>query len=386
MDRIVSVTFETTSDAEPGRFEIPQTVAEILGIRPTSDVELRIGWEGRVIEVAAAVGPEFEVRHRSGNPTTAGLDDIPKRTPLLVTVWRGETEPSDVAERTDARGYWSAQDGGADFAKRLEAAAPERQDLLRRLLKWAQELGESGYARLWSFHGDASGVFTLLPYLNQHDAGLVTIWGDGWVTLHRSVFDRFAPRSVKAVESQIGKSIGRSTYVRPITDDALAALRGAYEEAAKTPASGTHRIWDLSSILEEIAARHGREQADVAEQLLEWGIGKSLRLAFGKGALDGSAYPMYDDPSGLHHWTFSVWTTGGVGLELGNLKTRAAFAAREPRLELIRRLNRIPGVSVPESRVDKFPGLLLADLLPAESLATFLAAYEWVLDQYKVVH
>ena len=278
MDRIVSVTFETTSDAEPGRFEIPQTVAEILGIRPTSDVELRIGWEGRVIEVAAAVGPEFKVRHRSGNPTTAGLDDIPKRTPLLVTVWRGETEPSDVAERADARGYWSAQDGGADFAKRLEAAAPERQDLLRRLLKWAREFGgvwlrssmELPRRRLRCIH--AAAVSQSARRRTGDHLGRWT--GDSPSFLF---FDRFAPRSVKAVrKSQIGKSIGRSTYVRPITDDALAALRGAYEEAAKTPASGTHRIWDLSSILEEIAARHGQEQADVAERLLEWGIGKGL--------------------------------------------------------------------------------------------------------------
>jgi hypothetical protein len=383
MARIVSVTFETTSESEAGRFSIPQLVAEIIGIQPKSDIELRVSWEGRIVELAAVVGEGLEVRHRAGDVTTAGLQGIPKRTPLLVTVWKGEPEPSDVAERADARGYWSAQDGGADFAKRAEAAAPERQDLLRRLIQWARALEQSGHARLFSFHGDASGVFTLLPYLNQHDAGLVTIWGDGWVTLHGSVFGRFAPRSVKAVESQIGKAIGRSTYIRPITDEALVVLREAYEEAARTPAAGKHRTWGLSSILEEIAQRHGQPEADVAERLLEWGAGQGLRLSFGKGAVDGSAYLMYDNPSGLHHWIFSVWTSGGVGLELGYLKQRPAFASRERRLQLIQRLNRIPGVSVSETKADLWPSLRLSDLVPAGSIATFLEVYEWVLDQYR---
>lgn len=383
MARIVSVTFETTSDAEPGQFAIPQMVADLLGIRPTSDVELRISWEGRTIELAAAVGAEFQVSHRGGDPTTAGLQGIPRLAPLLVTVWRGESEPSDVAERADARGGRSAQDGGADFAARLESATPERQDLLRRLLKWARELEGSGHARLISYHGDTSGVFTLLPYLNQHDAGLVTIWGDGWVTLHRSVFDKYAPRSVKAVESQTGKALGKSTYVRPLTEEALAILTEAYEEAARVPGSGKHRSWNLSTVLEEISARHGQDEANVAERLLEWATHTGLRLSFGKGAFDGSVYLMYDDPSGLSHWVFSLWTTGAVGLELGYLKQRPAFASRPQRMELIRRLNLIPGVKIPEARVDVYPSLRLADLLPAESLAMFLETYEWVLDQYR---
>ena len=383
MARIVSVTFETTSDPEPGQVAIPQMVAEILGIRPKTGIELRVSWEGRIIELAAEVGEDLSVRHQAEQPATASLQGIPGLTPLLVTAWRGESEPSDVAERTDARGGASEEDGGADFAVRLESAPPERRDLLLRLLKWARELEQSGHARLISYHGDSSGVFTLLPYLKQHDAGLVTIWGDGWVTLHRSVFDQYAPRSVKEVESHTGKTLGRSTYVRPVTDEALGVLSGAYAEAAQMPRSNKHRIWDLSTILGEIRARRGDDEADVAEKLIEWGSRNGLRLSFGKGTMNGSAYLMYDDANGLFHWTFSMWTDGGVGTELGYLKQRPAFVPREKRLELLRRLNGIPGVDIPETRVDLYPSLRLADLLPTDSLATFIETYDWVLDQYR---
>jgi hypothetical protein len=70
-------------------------------------------------------------------------------------------------------------------------------------------------------------------------------------------------------------------------------------------------------------------------------------------------------------------------LELGFLMKRPAFEDREKRLELIRRINEIPGASVPTDRADLWPGIELAQLVDPGSLGKFLGAYDWVLDEYR---
>ena len=89
--------------------------------------------------------------------------------------------------------------------------------------------------RLLAYRG-RTGRTTLLPYLLNDDAGLVTIWNDGGfsISLWRSVFERRAPMSIDRVEQLIAPlKIGQGNTVREASEELLDAFADAYREAAR---------------------------------------------------------------------------------------------------------------------------------------------------------
>lgn len=136
----------------------------------------------------------------------------------------------------DAQKGWSIE-GGADFAASIQSL-PEIQRLeAERLYGWAAGLERDGVATLLSYHA-AGGGLLLSVYVVGEQASLVTIWGSGAVSMFRTVFERRAPSSIAAVELAIGKAIRQGNQVKPATDEFLASVRAAYEEAANGSLSG----------------------------------------------------------------------------------------------------------------------------------------------------
>jgi hypothetical protein len=145
--------------------------------------------------------------------------------------WRAEAAPTAVAPRES--GYLVA--GADDFLAVIASAPPDQQVFLQRLADWAVALGQRGLvAQLGTYHGKA-GITTLLPRLSD-GAGLVTIYKDtrsAYLQFWRSVFERRAPRSLIAVEAAIGEpGVRQGNVVREASDELLAALTAAYEEAS----------------------------------------------------------------------------------------------------------------------------------------------------------
>ena len=54
-----------------------------------------------------------------------------------------------------------------------------------------------------------------------------------------------------------------------------------------------------------------------------------------------------------------------------------------PRRELLARLNKITGGSIPDDRIDKFPSISLSVFADPDLLQAFFAAMEWVLAESK---
>jgi TIR domain len=127
--------------------------------------------------------------------------------------------------------------GADDFLAIIPTAPKGQQGFLQRLAEWAVALETRGLARLTTYHGK-TGITTLLPRISD-DAGLVTIYKDtrsSYLQLWRSVFERRAPGSLAAVEAAIGDpGVRRGSTVREASDELLAALTAAYEEAATGP-------------------------------------------------------------------------------------------------------------------------------------------------------
>ena len=141
--------------------------------------------------------------------------------------------------------------------------------------------------------------------------------------------------------------------------------------------------WNEERFYAQLEQDHGPAEVAVVKRVEQWAEGWRLRRAFGAGVTKGSYYFVWDDPdTGLWHPTFSMWTNGKVGLELGTLKERAPFEPLAKRLELLRRINEIPGVVVPEEKVNVWPSIALALLVPGEALAQFTAVYDWVLAEF----
>jgi len=150
----------------------------------------------------------------------------------------------------------------------------------------------------------------------------------------------------------------------------------------KKSGGGEARQWDEVSFFQELESRRGVEEAEVARKILEWARTRGLRIWWGRGKKDGSFFPMLDYQDETH-WTFAVWTYGRVQTQFGNMQKSAAFKEEQQRMELLRRLNEIPGVSLPQDSITKYPSLLLSIFKDEKVLAQFLNVYDWVIQEIK---
>jgi hypothetical protein len=73
-----------------------------------------------------------------------------------------------------------------------------------------------------------------------------------------------------------------------------------------------------------------------------------------------------------------VWTYGKIEIQFQYLKEQPPFDDLELRLELRRRLNEIPGVSIPDNAITRRPSVPLAIFADPESLAALKDALDWV--------
>ena len=138
--RIISVTFETTTQARPGAFTIPRSAANLLGIQANDPVELRVTWEGGRLELSTTLRSGWEVYPRASDPSTRGLEKITSQTPITVTVWRtGEADDvnanqaADGTEWTDERfdAAFEAAGGSIELVGQLRAWASDNDVSLR---------------------------------------------------------------------------------------------------------------------------------------------------------------------------------------------------------------------------------------------------------------
>jgi hypothetical protein len=140
------------------------------------------------------------------------------------------------------------------------------------------------------------------------------------------------------------------------------------------------RKWDETSFLQALEARCSREHIDIARRILAWATDKELRIRWGGGRRDGSFFPVVDH-LGTAHTLIAVWTYGRVEMQFQHMMGRAPFDDESKRVELLRLINQIPKVSLPEEAVSLRPALDLAVLDPTYSMTRFTHALDWAVDQ-----
>jgi hypothetical protein len=187
------------------------------------------------------------------------------------------------------------------------------------------------------------------------------------------------PAEVLAIEIRQYVGEGLRTLVPRLIGQTAAAA-----EKKQTASRQATRAFTEESFFAALAARLPPEQVEVARRIYVWmQVNATHGLWWGRGKVDGSVYPVLHDLYGKPHWLVALWTTGHVTLQFGFLAADPAFAPEERRLELLRRLNNIPGVDISPSRIALFPSIRLAQLIPSAALDQFIAILDWAMQTIK---
>ena len=170
------------------------------------------------------------------------------------------------------------------------------------------------------------------------------------------------------VKQYVGPEGLRTLVARVVGQTAAAEMRKDSRDKPR---------WDEESLLRELEATHGPSEANVLRELIEWARVHRLRPWWGTGK--GGFGPVLDH-AGQTYYPFGVSSLGKVDIGFQYM-TRPPLDDVQMRHEYRRRLNKIPGVSIPERAITRRPRFPLA-LLAADpkALEAFTSALDWFCD------
>jgi hypothetical protein len=140
--------------------------------------------------------------------------------------------------------------------------------------------------------------------------------------------------------------------------------------------------WTESDFFAALESRQGPDEVKVARSILEWAKKQSLRVWWGKGRIDGTFIPVMDH-KGKQYFPLTVSTHGRLGIQFYIFKTRPVFSDESKRMEILNRLNKIPGISLLPDSTERYPSIPMKTLKEPEVLNQFLEVFEWVFDEIR---
>ena len=188
-----------------------------------------------------------------------------------------------------------------------------------------------------------------------------------------------APHEVLAAEGVLFNDKGRADAGQRLHPRELAALLGLdVTDDAAGPRSGEldheQRFWV------QLRASHSTDVVAAVAQLLDDWRTRGGYLEWGYGA-QAVAFPS-KRAGNEQYWPWTVRPTAGtLEVVFQYLTTRPPFDDAAVRDELRRRINRIPGVDLPLSRLELRPSFPLRHLVGGDGLEAAFEAQAWFLEQ-----
>jgi len=184
--------------------------------------------------------------------------------------------------------------------------------------------------------------------------------------------------SVEALALEVKQYIGLGlkTLVPKII-----GLTAAVKEK-KSGGSRESRQWDEPLFFMDLESRRGIEESKVARKILEWTQARQLRIWWGKGKKDGSLFPILDYRD-KHYLLFTIWTYGRVQIQFQMIRKNLPFSDEQKSMELLRRFNEIPAVSLTSDTINRYPSIPLLLLRDDAMLNQFLGIFDWVIQEIK---
>lgn len=138
------------------------------------------------------------------------------------------------------------------------------------------------------------------------------------------------------------------------------------------------RDWDERSFMEEVS-RWNPNSSDPIQAVLSWASGRGVGVTWSRGQQCGT-FQMVIRHRGFEYHPVVVRMNGTFTLLFTHLRESPAFYRPELRIELLRRLNEVEHVVLPEEAIDLRPTLPLAVLGEQPSLDRFLGVLDWFAD------
>ena len=187
--------------------------------------------------------------------------------------------------------------------------------------------------------------------------------------------ERMSPTEVIAVEIRQYKGGGEQMLVPRV----LGQTAEARQRKSSTASRGSKR-WDEPSFLEEPNAERGLA-ADGAREILE-SAGAHFSGWVGEGRGEGTvALALVHD--GSSYWPFYLGTSGTIEIYFHGMKGKPPFDQPGKRFELLRKLNEIPGVNLPETAIERRPRIPLTTFSNPDALAGLIDVFNWFLGEVR---
>lgn len=137
--------------------------------------------------------------------------------------------------------------------------------------------------------------------------------------------------------------------------------------------------WNEVRFLAELLKTKGQKDVETVKKILAWITPKVSYIYYGTGKR-GAFAPILK-VEGVNRFCFAIWVDGFVEIYFQHMKNRPVFDQEEKRLELLNKLNTIPGVAIPQERVSARPNFPLAVLNPETELQKFMDIFDWYWKQ-----
>jgi hypothetical protein len=145
-------------------------------------------------------------------------------------------------------------------------------------------------------------------------------------------------------------------------------LIGQTQAARQSKSRTSKRAWTLQEWLGVLRERRSPREVEAAEALFAWASERTppLIVQFGTGTKDVSAQFGVRPPGGYLFPFFMWWgyTSSYVAIQFATMISApyAPFDREDMRRELQQRLNAIPGVVIPDDKLDRYPSFELSRL------------------------
>jgi hypothetical protein len=118
----------------------------------------------------------------------------------------------------------------------------------------------------------------------------------------------------------------------------------------------------------------------VCRTIFDWSNRRGLKIEWGKGSQDGSFLVRLQSARATYN-LLNAYTYGRIEVPLRHLKRTPPFDDDEKRLELLKRLNTIPGVELERDNIEKWPRISLSILARDSAVKKLFDAFEWVFTE-----
>jgi hypothetical protein len=153
----------------------------------------------------------------------------------------------------------------------------------------------------------------------------------------------------------------------------------AESERAKSRTTTVRRDWDEDLFLKDLQERAGEDAVKFARHFLEWVKPKTDRISYGHGQTP-IMIPLIER-GGRAYGLFRLASNGTFRVLFYKIRKQEPFTAEAKCFELLKQLNEIPSVSIPQTAIEGMPAIALSAIQTETGFAQMTKVFEWFLQQ-----